>query len=279
VLDWAANRHIPIVYTEHQTPDPRFDWWQAFGNSINKATVVVAVSDASALALRAICNIQRPLRTSVPAVADPVAEGHNIQLRTLSSGEPLNITTVSRLYLTKGLNYLLEVIARVRQQFPATRFRVYGDGPLRAELMAQAAQLGLDGDDIFVGAFERAQLPGIMAETDVFMMSSVLEGLPLALVEAMAYGRPIIATLVGGNGEVIVDGVNGLLCAPRDPDCLSSKLAGMLTDSALRARLGQAARQAYEQGGFTPAAVAQHHLAIYSQALAIFEQPEVAGQA
>src|SRR5579859_1462598 len=60
VLDWAAERHIPVVYTEHQTPDPRFDWWKAFDGSINKATVIVAVSDTSAVALRAICDIRRP---------------------------------------------------------------------------------------------------------------------------------------------------------------------------------------------------------------------------
>jgi len=71
----------------------------------------------------------------------------------------------------------------------------------------------------------------------------------------------------------MADGVNGLLCAPRDPDCLNRKLASLLTDGALRARLGQAARQAYEQGGFTPAAVAQHNIAIYRQALASFDQP------
>jgi glycosyltransferase involved in cell wall biosynthesis len=275
VLDWAAARRVPVVYTENQTPDPRFDWWQGFNRSINKATVVVAASDTSARALRAICDIQRPLVTFLPAVADPVAQGHSVALRPVPSGAPLNVSTIARLSVTKGLTYLLETIAQVRRAFPTTRFHVYGDGPLRDELLAYASQLGLPGEDIFVGTFSQAELPRIMSDTDIVLMSSVLEGLPLALVEAMAYGRPIVATLVGGNAEVIADGVSGLLCPPRDPGCLSRKLASLLADGGLRARLGQAARQAYEHSDFTPAVVAQHHIAIYEQALAIFNQPAI----
>lgn len=271
-LDWAAVRRLPVVYTEHQTPDPRFDWWQAFDQSINKATVIVAASDTSAQALRAICDIRRPLLTFLPSVADPLAENHNIDLRVVPPGAPLNVNTVARLSMTKGLNYLLEAISHVRQSFPATRFRIYGDGPLRAELMDYAAQLGLPAEEIFVGSFTRAELPRIMAETDVFIMSSVLEGLPLALVEAMAYGRPIVVTTVGGNAEVVADGVSGLLCPPRDSACLSRKLTCLLADGHLRARLARAARQAYEQGSFTPEAVAQHHMAIYTQALHLANQ-------
>ena len=272
VLDWAASRDIPVVYTENQTPDPRYDWWQEFGQSVNQAAIVVAASAASAQALRTTCGIQRPLVTFVPAVGDPVAAGHPISLRTVPPGAPLNVTPVARLGVTKGLDYLLEAIARTQPLWPGTRFRVYGDGPLRGDLLERAAQLGLRGDEIFVGTFTRAELPAIMAETDIVLMSSVLEGLPLALVEAMAYGRPILATSVGGNAEVIIDGENGLLCPPRDAGCLSLKLAQLLEDSALRARLARAARQAYEQGRFTPAAVAQHHIDIYRQALALTRQ-------
>ena len=281
VLDWAAAQRVPVVYTENQTPDPTLDWWQEFGQTINKATIVLAASDTSARALRAICDIQSPLLTFLPVVADPLAEGQSIALRAVPAGAPLNVTTIARLGVTKGLTYLLETIARVSQDFPTTRFRVYGDGPQHAELLAYATQLGLKGEDIFVGTFSGAELPRLMAETDVFLMTSVLEGLPLALVEAMAHGRPIVATHVGGNAEVIADGVSGLLCPPRDPGCLSRKLAGLLADGALRARLGQAARQAYEHGAFTPDAVARHHLAIYRQALAIRRsgrQPALAGE-
>lgn len=276
VVDWAASHRVPVVYTENQTPDARFDWWKDFGPTINKAVIVVAASETSAEALRTICGIQRPIVTFTPPVADPVAEGHSVALRAVAPGEPLNVCTMARLVVTKGLEYWLAAVAAVRPLFPTARFRVYGEGPLRAELLAWAAQLGLNGEEIFVGMFTRAKLPAIMAQTDVFVMSSVLEGLPLALIEAMAYGRPIVATAVGGIAEVIRDGENGLLCPPRDAACLSRKLSALLSDSALRARLAAAARQAYAQGRFAPPAVAQHHLNVYRQALAM-EQPAPGG--
>ena len=268
VLDWAAVRGVPTVYTEHQTPDPHFDWWQAFDRTINKATVVVACSDASAQALREIANIQRPIVTFLPAVADPTTEGHMIALRRLPPGAPLTVTTIARQGVTKGLVYLLDSIKQVRQDFPDTQFRVYGDGPLQDELAAYAAKLGLEYAEIFVGTFSRADLPAIMAQTDILLMSSVLEGTPLALVEAMAYGRPIIATMVGGIPAIVTHEVNGLLCPPRDLDCLSRQLVHLLGDAEMRERLGQAARRAYENGAFAPKAVARHHIAIYEQALA-----------
>ena len=98
--------------------------------------------------------------------------------------------------------------------------------------------------DIFVGAFtSREELSRIMAGTDIFLMSSILEGQPLGVVEAMAYGCPIVTTAVGGIPELIQDGVNGLLCPPEDPQCLAEKIKLMLDDDpALRQRLGTAAR-------------------------------------
>jgi glycosyltransferase involved in cell wall biosynthesis len=277
-LDWANEHRLPVVYTEHQTPDPQLDWWQDFDKNINKATVIVAVSQASADALRAVCQIRRPLFTTSPIMADPLADGRSLAPRAVPAGEPLNVNTVARLGYTKGLTYLLEAVRQVQSEFPNARFRVYGDGPLRAELLDYAAQLGLAGEDIFVGPFTGSELPRIMAETDIFLMSSVLEGLPLALLEALAYGRAIVATTAGGNAEVVADGVSGLLCPPRDAACLSAQLRRLLADGQLRLELGRAARQAYEQGPYTPRAVAQRHLEIYRAAL---QQPaaEPAGAA
>ncbi len=120
---------------------------------------------------------------------------------------------------------------------------------------------------IFVGAFNQRQLPEIMAETDIFVMSSVLEGQPLALVEAMAYGCPIVATAVGGIPELIQDGVNGLLCEPQDPSCLAQKIITLIDHPDLRKKLGDAARVSYERGPFQPAAVRDHFLKIYMDVL------------
>jgi glycosyltransferase involved in cell wall biosynthesis len=263
VIDWAHAKRMPVVYEEHQTPDAQFDWWQDFGRTINKASRVIAVSEKSAEALRTVCGVTRPIVVRSPLLPDPMAAGWQKDARPRQGDEPIFLSTVARLYVTKGLKYLLEAIIQVRDTHPSARFRVFGDGPLRQELLDYADELGLDGEQIFVGAFNHRELGSIMAQTDIFVMSSILEGQPLAVVEAMAYGCPIVTTTVGGIPELIQDGVNGLLCMPRDPGCLAQKIRALIEDAALRTRLGRAARQSYEQGPFQPAAVCDHFISIY----------------
>lgn len=270
MIDWAYARKLPVVYEEHQTPDTQFDWWQSFQKSINKASIVVAVSEKSAEALRTVCGVTQPIVVRNPLLPDPLASGWQKETQSRKGDEPIRVTTVARLYVTKGLTYLLEAIVRVKAIYPATQFRVYGDGPLRIELLAYAGQLGLDGNDIFVGSFtQREELSRIMTQTDIFVMSSILEGQPLSLVEAMAYGCPVVATTVGGIPELIEDGVNGLLCHPKNSEELAKNILSLIEDPNLRTRLGCAARESYEQGPFQPAALCAHFSSIYNQALKI----------
>jgi glycosyltransferase involved in cell wall biosynthesis len=268
VIDWAHAKKLPVVYEEHQTPDRQFDWWQGFQQSINKATIIVAVSEKSAQALRAVCGVTRPIVVRSPLLPDPIAAGWQNEQEPRQADGPVSLITVARLSVAKGLTYLLEAIKLVRATYPATRFKVYGDGELRRELLDYAGQLGLDGESIFAGSFtSREELDSIMSETDIFVMSSVLEGKPLGVVEAMAYGRPIVATSVGGVPELIEDGVNGLLCEPRDPACLAQKIIDLIADPDHRLKLGQAARRSYQQGPFQPASVCAHFISIYSEAI------------
>ena len=264
---WAHGHRLPVVYEEHQTPDPRFDWWNGFGAVVNLASIVVAVSETSKEALATHCGITRPIVTRPPLCADPLAAGWRRPAR--APGAPVRLTTVARLAETKGIEYLLEAIARVRPVHPGAEFRVYGNGPLREELLSRAAALGLDGETILAGPFtSREELARIMADTDVFVMPSVLEGQPLGLVEAMAHQCPIIATPVGGIPELIRDGENGLLCAPRDAEALAWQIATLIDDAAMRDRLGLAARRSYEHSRFKPESVSEHMLAIYAEAVA-----------
>jgi glycosyltransferase involved in cell wall biosynthesis len=268
VIDWAHANGLPVIYEEHQTPDARFDWWNDFQKSINKASVVVAVSDTSAQALRDVCGVTQPVVVRNPLLSDPFVRGRQQNGKPQRDNEPLYVTTIARLGVTKGLSYLLEAIAEVKRVHPATQFRVYGDGELRQELLAQARQLGLDGRAIFVGPFtRREELDRIMAGTDIFVMSSILEGQPLAVVEAMAYGCPIVTTSVGGIPELIQHGVNGLLCQPADAACLARNLCTLIEDPILRRQLGQAARRSYEQSPFQPTNACRHFVSLYDQVL------------
>jgi len=263
VIDWAYDKKIPVVYEEHQTPDAQFDWWEGFHHSINKATTVVAVSEKSAQGLRDVCKVTRPIVVRNPLLPDPQDYGWKNNGHENPDGT-LHITTVARLVVAKGLEYLLEAIPLVLQIHPNARFRVYGDGPLHDELISYASKLGLNGREVFAGSFSgRDELATIMAETDIFVMSSILEGQPLGVVEAMAYGRPIVTTTVGGIPELIKDGVNGLLCPSRSPECLAKKIIQLIGDPVLRTRLGQDARRSYEAGSFQPDAVSDFFLDVY----------------
>jgi glycosyltransferase involved in cell wall biosynthesis len=265
VIEWAHKMGIPVVYEEHQTPDARFNWWQGFEQSINKSTRVIAVSEKSAEGLREVCGVTRPIVVRNPLLPDPLVSGWH---RNGKRDQGLRITTVARLVEAKGLEYLLETIAKIKLTHANVNFKVFGDGPLRQTLLARAASLGLDGETIFAGPFSgREELSRIMAETDIFVMSSVLEGQPLGVVEAMAYGCPIVTTSAGGIPELIRDGVNGLLCPPRDPDCLAEKIKALVEDPSLRERLGRAARETYEQGPFQPVSVSEHFVSVYQDAL------------
>jgi glycosyltransferase involved in cell wall biosynthesis len=226
----------------------------------------VAVSRRSAGGLREVCGVTRPIFVRPPLLPDPVGPAWERPDRPVE--RPPVLTCVARLYVTKGLGYLLEAMVDVRRAHPTAVLRIYGDGPLRDQLRDRALELGLDATTIFPGPFTtRAGLASIMTETDVFVMSSILEGQPLGLVEAMAYGCPIVATSVGGIPELIEDGINGLLCPPSDALCLARQIRILLDDPALRQRLGRAARRSYERAGVQPLEVCETLAGIYANAL------------
>lgn len=267
VIDWAHAKKLPIVYEEHQTPDPQFNWWLGFDQSINKAAVVIAVSEKSAEGLRTICGVTRPIVVQGPLVPDPVDLGFQVNEIAGEAGN-VQLTAIARLFVTKGLVYLLDAFKAIREKHPGASLKIYGEGPLREELAAHAHDLGLDSAGIFAGAFtSRDELMRIMKQTGVFVMPSILEGQPVSLVEAMAYGRPIVATNVGGIPEIIQDGENGLLCAPADSACLVKHINRLLENPAVRLKLAEASRRSYEQGPFRPLSVCQNFLNVYASVL------------
>jgi glycosyltransferase involved in cell wall biosynthesis len=268
VIDWAHAKGVPVMYEEHQTPDPQFNWWKGFESTINKADRVIAVSEKSADGLRKVCKVTRPIVVRNPLLSDPFDSSGFQKNYNSKDGKPFTITTVARLYVTKGLTHLLDTAALVKKTHPHIEFKVYGEGELRGELLAKAESLGLDGENIFMGAFtSREELTRIMNDTDIFLLSSILEGQPLVIVEAMAYGCPIVSTNVGGIPELITDGVNGLLCPPEKPQCLAEKIKLLADDPAQRERLGRAARKFYENSPFEAKAAANFFISKYSEAL------------
>ena len=153
------------------------------------------------------------------------------------AGAPL-LTIIARLTEQKGHRILLDALART--DLAHAYLLVVGDGPLRDVLERQAANLGLSARVRFLGV--RRDLGNILAATDVFVMPSFWEGLPLAMVLAMGAGLPVVATRVAGIPEVVQDGVTGLLVPPGDSGELGAALSRVVNDDTTRVLLGQAAR-------------------------------------
>jgi glycosyltransferase involved in cell wall biosynthesis len=145
----------------------------------------------------------------------------------------------------KGLNYLLEAASRVLREQPETRFVICGEGPERAVLEAQARRLGLEERVLFLG--EQADVRPLLASLAVFVLPSVAEGLGVAVLEAMAMGRPVVASKVGGLAELVADGVTGFLVEPRQPPALAERIIRLLGEGELGRRFGREARRRVEE--------------------------------
>jgi glycosyltransferase involved in cell wall biosynthesis len=153
--------------------------------------------------------------------------------------DALVVGTIGRLNAQKGHRFLLEAASILLPRQPRARLLVAGDGDLMGELRSQAAALGIADRVVFAG--HRTDVPGLLGALDVFCISSLYEGTPLALFEAMAAGKAIVSTSVDGCREVLEDGVTGVLVAPADAAALADGLDRVLGDASLRAALGRQA--------------------------------------
>lgn len=150
------------------------------------------------------------------------------------------IGTVARMAPQKGLPFLLEAIAILGETVNAG-FLIAGDGPLRPDLERQAEQLGLSGKVCFPGYCQN--IKEILQIFDIFVIPSISEGLSITAIEALAAGKPVVASRVGGLPEVVEDGKTGVLVPPGDPATLASAIKNLLDDPALRERMGRAGRR------------------------------------
>jgi L-malate glycosyltransferase len=147
------------------------------------------------------------------------------------------VGNVAALVPHKGQRYLIDAAHLVVQEIPDARFIILGEGELREHLERQVREHHLEKHVLLPGF--RTDVLGCIKGFDVFVMSSVTEGLGTSLLDAMACARPIVATHAGGIPEIVEDGVNGLLVPPRDAAALAAAIVRALRDQPLRERLGK----------------------------------------
>lgn len=158
---------------------------------------------------------------------------------TFQTGGPL-VGTVARLAPCKGVDVFLRAAGLILREDPRVSFVVAGDGPLWPQLRKLSGELGLDGHVLFTGGLREAG--SLMSLMDVFVLPSRQEGLPLALLEAMARARPVVASRTGGIPEVLDEGT-GVLVPPGDATIMAAQVLCLLRDRDLAERLGRTAQK------------------------------------
>lgn len=160
--------------------------------------------------------------------------------REASPGEPVKLLSVGRLSGEKGLSYLLEAVRRlIHEARIDVSLTVVGTGAEEHDLKHEATRLGLSRHVRFLGFVSQAQLFSTYRESDIFLLPSLTEGLPMVVLEAMSYGLPVVASQVGGIPYLIHDGENGLLVEPANADQLADAVCRLVKSPDLWDRLAQ----------------------------------------
>lgn len=233
------------------------------------ADAVVAVSDdVGALLRRAHFPQEKVVRIHNAIDVEGFGASSDGRLRkSLDLPEQSKLVgTVACLRPQKGYEFLIRAARMVIDQIPEVHFVAVGemDQVMSQPLFELADRLDLREQFHFLGF--RSDIPEILSELDVFVLPSTSEGLPLALLEAMAAGRPAVATQCGGPSEVVTNNVTGLLIPPREPDAIAKAVVELLTDQQLAARLARAG-QAKVRSEFALSKMLKEHEALYERLL------------
>ncbi len=270
----AARRagRLPVVMTLHTQP-VGLSVLQRWGYRwlLRRCTRAVACSEAVARTFTGSGLVTGTLETIPngiePPSGPPLSAKRRKALRaSFGAGEDTVLfASVGRLTAAKGYRDLLDAFARSASPGADRRLLLIGEGPLRDDLEQQAKRLELDDRVVFAGF--RSDVPELLQAIDVVVFSSRWEGLPVALLEAMATGRCLVTTEVPGILEAVRAGREALVSPITDPESLAANLARAAAETDLRARLGKAAEQRFRRR-FTAAAMVASYEQLYREVAA-----------
>lgn len=268
----ALLARVPAVYsTVHSTNVWKgalhrcIDWLLAWFS-----TKVIAVSAEVAQVLRERGRIPQSRIALVENGIDlkrlAGASGEGVRAEFGVAPQAPLLGLIGRLHPAKGHADLIAALAQLQAQGVTAHCLLIGSGPLREAILAEVQQRGLTGRVTLAG--QRADIPRLLAALDVLVMPSRWEGLPMTLLEAMAMGKAIVATRVGGIPNVITDGREGLLVPAADAAALAAALKRLIQDAALRRALGERAREAV-LARYDAARTAQAYESLYAARLGL----------
>ncbi len=230
----AMGTGIPVVVSVRNDPD------REYYSKILKILAKVLFSKASGVVFQttqARAWFGKGVQKKSTVLVNPLTES---VIRPRYEGERANeIVMASRVEKVKNHRMMLEAFAQVSPEFPETILKIYGDGSQKEKLQQYVRELGLEGQVMFLG--DQDDIPDQIEKSRLFVLSSDVEGMPNALMEAMALGIAVIATdcPCGGPRTLIQDGENGLLVPVGDVAALAAALRKVLSDRALEEKLGR----------------------------------------
>ncbi len=258
ILTWLAMNGLPIVpqgrvyhvNTKHLLTTPKDRSWgliytllDRFSLYLPNRTVAVSKAIYQQIVSQAFIN-----KSHVTMIHNAIPTEHFFapeQRNSFRSGlgltpESFIIGYAGRIQKVKRIDLLLSAFSSVLVRFPQSRLIIVGDGDLRPQMEDYAVKLGISNAVFWLGFSH--EIPRFLAALDIYIQSSVNEGLPLSVLEAMAAGKPVIATNVGGINEVITNEKTGLLIPPESSSAIISAIIYLLENPDIRHRIGQAAR-------------------------------------
>jgi glycosyltransferase involved in cell wall biosynthesis len=180
----------------------------------------------------------------------------------------LNVASVARIEYCKGLTFAIQAVRKAVDAGVDIHYRIAGSGAYESEIRQHAMQLGLAGHVELLGSISEHEVRSLLAQSDVFALPSIGlgEAAPVAVMEAMATGLPVVSSIIGGTPDMITNEVDGFLVAQEDADALAARFIDLAKEPALRAKIGDAARRRAAQA-FCHRANAQKLLAAIESAV------------
>ncbi|HNQ35934.1 MAG TPA: glycosyltransferase, partial [bacterium] len=240
---WTAS--VPLIISSQRSTDP---WRRSYHNLLDKITgpmcrLVVSNSEAGRQMLLKKADLPPEKVITIPNGVETVQPVDRDRARAALGFTPDQVVVgaVGNLRTPKGYQYLLPAFREVYAGHANLRLVIAGEGPLRKDLVSFAQHLGLSSVVSLPGFHKNLRF--FYSALDLFVMPSLWEGMPVALLEAMSYGLPVIATSVSGIPEVVRDGQEGFLVEPANPQQIAERLLQLVETPQLRAKLGGRARE------------------------------------
>jgi len=246
---FTANTHarisailakVPVIIAAERCVDRGKRWYHFLIDRLLSGftDMVVAVSEGT----------RQFYRQKVPIPSSRICVISNgVDYEKFSKYQPVSlpdgdlVLACGRLTAQKGFRYLIQAAFLVHQQIPEARFVILGEGPERGRLEEEISRLGLDKIISLPG--ETGDVRPDLSSSVLFVLPSLFEGMPNVILEAMAAGKPVVATRIEGSVEAVVEGETGLLVPPAEPEPLANAIFFLLKDKALCEKMGQAGKE------------------------------------